>query len=376
MRRRFFVAFTVLLVVMLATCDLFEPAARDSEPLFTDDGRPMVRLSIGLGNKGASRAISSDQDPETFVNTTDGYYEVAFIDNGTIYRAEWYGNDEGSIAVPMGIYTGATKAILFAGRDSDKTLLAIGIISEIDGDSVADDLGGVAQILADTESVTFQMFALESGVTGNKATSSFFIEGPTQATPGPVDFTAKPIASYRGDGFVFTIPEHGYTNSVDDSLTATDSSLLNKTKNIVGLYKVKYGSAINDGSIFDGVIVKDDDWVNAENYSNPTGKTVELVTRFPTQGEAVPINSGYGEFYFNIDVEDLSATEDGLHKIWIDVPVCAIGSEDSRSSPVTWHIRGGLDNEELDSGNSATSTGGAFLLNVGGLTLLNIGQTW
>jgi hypothetical protein len=388
MKRKIFAAFAVLLVVMLATCDLLEPDTRDNEPLFTPDGRPMVRLSIGVGNNGASRAISSAQDPETFVNTANGYYEVAFLDPEspytTIYRAAWDGNKSGTIAVPMGDYTGATKAILFAGRKSDKTLLAIGEISEIDNIPLgslsslgpAGAVDDVAEIFADTESVTFKMYALESGVTVNKATSSFVIAGPKKASPGNVDFTAKDIKSYQsGKGFVFTIPDYDYADSEDDS-AAADSSFLDFDTNIVGLYKVKYGTTVNDGSLFGGVMVTSNTWVYSVNYSKSSDPTVDFETRFPTQGKTVPIKSGYGEFYFNIDLSSLSVNEEGLHKVWIEVPVNAIGSDTTRTTPVDWYIRGGLDNEELDGGVAATSEGGAFLLNVGGLNILNINNNW
>jgi len=372
MKRRFLAVFAALLALTLTTCDLIEPGARDDQPLFTEDGRPMVRLSISLGNSSSSRAMTKGQ-AQPIVNAPDGYYEVAFKDpdpiSSKIYRTHWNHSDNGGeIAVPKGIYTLANQAILFAGRESDKTLLAIGIISAIDNVELANILSpgtaNVAEIFSDTESVTFTLYALESRVTGDKATSSFKILGPTSSAPNTnTDFSTdhKLITTFK-TGFEFVVPGSGHENSTDDS-SAVDSSNLDIITNIVGRYTVKYGTSANNGSIYDGVIAADDDWVYAVN-NKVAGPTLQLETRFPKQGDPIQRDGG---FYFNINVKDLG--ENGIHKVHIEVPVNAIGSGDS---PGTWYIRGGLNNTDLDGG-LATSTGGAFVLNVGDVANVGVG---
>jgi hypothetical protein len=378
MKRRFFAVFAVLLALMLATCDLLEPDARNSTPKFTPDGRPLVRLSIGLGNRGVSRTMNQTQAQGIIeIANGDGYYEVAFQDpkSTEIYRKGWRFDDaEGEIEVPPGKYTNANQAILFAGTRVeigntgvyDYTLLAIGIISKVDNVPLGSltSLGpvgavdGVAEIFPSTTSVEFTLYALESSV--NKTNSSFEILGPTtylvNSKSDNFSTSNKGIDDVVGGGFKFSIPESGYVNSVDDVVTtpATDGLTMDITKNIVGCYTV----SVSNNSLYDGVYVEGNNWVHAVNYDDPNKPAVPLVPRFPKQGETIPSDGG---FYFNINVASLS--DNGHHKVYMEVPVYAIGDS---NSPETWYILGGLDNENLDEGTS-NSTGGAFLLNVGSL---------
>jgi len=387
MKRRFFAVFAVLLVLMLATCDLIEPGAGDNFPRFTDDGRPMVRLTIDLGKKGVSRTMN-DTQAQGIVNDPDGdaYFEVAFKDpkpgSTKIYRADWAAGETGLIAVPMGVYTNANQAILFAGERKETapntyeyTLLAIGIISAIDNIPLgsltslgpAGAVDGVAEIFAETVSVTFALNALKSSV--NKTSSSFEILGPTSDNEDNDDFSTsnKGIDSFHG-GFMFTIPGFGYASTIDDSSTATDGPSMDTDESIVGLYTIGYGVSANNGSIYDGVYVAGNNWVHAVNYPGLSLSPLVLVTRFPQLGDSIPRDGG---FYFNIDVENLTEDQNGLHEVYMEVPVYAISSD---NSPIPWYIRGGLDNKVLDEGLAA-STGGAFLLNVGGLVGLEIKKT-
>jgi len=137
MKRRFFAVFAVLLALMLATCDLLEEP-KDELPLLTPDGRQMVHLSIkvgdNIGNKSVSRALDFTQ-AKPLVEGSTGYYEVAFLDVGDIYRYRYdmadY-PDPWDVSVPLGFYKGANKAIVLAGfvdsSSGDHILLAIGII--------------------------------------------------------------------------------------------------------------------------------------------------------------------------------------------------------------------------------------------------------
>jgi len=176
----------------------------------------MVHLSIGVGNDPTSRALTAD-----LAKSLVDYYEVAFKDpgyNGTtntkIYRTAWNYAKTGRIAVPAGDYTGAGKAVLFAGRYNDKTLYAVGIITAVDSTS------GTADIKPTTTKVTFTLSPLLNDINGDPATSTFLITGPESATLGgsaghnysSTGLSSIPMATFAGGKNypVFALPEAGY----------------------------------------------------------------------------------------------------------------------------------------------------------------------
>jgi len=334
MKKTVFALFAVLLAVLLVTCDLFGPSSGTEEALFTEDGRPMVRLTISVGNIGVSRALTTTQ-----AQSAVDYYEVVFKDPKGVLHQEAWDSGTTSITIPVGNYTGATKAVVFAGVKSDKTLLAVGIITAVDGNLIG---AGDAIIKSDTNSVTFTLSPLTNAVSTNKASTTFKIIGPTKDSVDEFDYSTAnansiPVTLSGGTYPVFCVPGGNYAN--------TDSSPANLAENIVGSYSV-------DNPYFDGVILAAAWSATSGNYSGggETGVTVVVDPADDTVGD--PIN---GEFIFLIDA---SSCGDGLSKVYIDVPVYALGNTD-----ITWHIKGGTTNSDPDGG--AGTNGGAVLLAVG-----------
>jgi len=349
MKKTVFALFAVLLVLSLATCDLFEPPAgiEGNLPKPTDGNREMVRLTIGVGNNGISRALTLPQ-AQANVNIL----EVAFTDGTDVYRTSWNGGDT-YLDVPAGDYTGPEKAVVLAGYDNgsgiDLTLLAVGKITNINGGG---DLGASPAIIDKTTTgVTFTLIPLEGGVT-NTIASAFHILGPTSLSLQTNDGT-KGISTYN-DTFpypVYTLPAR-YNYSVNDSGAANPSGL-NTTENVIGQWNFT-------NSYYAGLKQKGS-WTVASTYtiseigSEPKVE-VGVTPRFPRANDSID-----GKFYFTINLGNVSG---GYSKISMKAPVVAIKDTVSPNgtAALTWNIRGGINNDELDLDTGSGSDGGAVLL--------------
>jgi hypothetical protein len=348
MKKSLCVLFAALLALLLVTCDSFAPPDGGDTPLFTEDGRPMVKLTINVGDNGTSRAMIGNQDQKDAVT----HYEVAFLSGSNIYRTKWPKSaGSGTITVPTGAYATAADAVLFAGKaDSTNgdTLLAIGAIT-----ATSDGGTGSTDITLSTNSVTFTLYALLS-----EADTSFKILGPTAAT-GLTNYATYAKIPGPGSTFnMFGVPGHGFSN------TGTGY-----TSTIAGQFTINCGSSGTGNANYAGVWIKgpwdviSDVPANTEMPSGGTGLQVvtSVITPSSQSNVAAPTN---GVFVFKIDVSSLGS--DGYSKIYLNVPVNAInGNTSNDSSPVTagnWYIRGGLNNSAVDEGS--TSDGGAVVLEI------------
>jgi len=366
MKRTVFTLFAALLVLLIASCDLFEPpaGAEVNSPNPTDDGREMVRLTINVGDSGTSRALTLAQ-----AKTNVNYYEVVFMDNsGTTYRQNWSGGTT-TLDVPAGDYTGPEKAVVFAGRRpnagdfENMTLLAIGKITNIDGGA---DLGTSPAVISKTTTgVTFTLIPLESGITDDWTSSSFQILGPTSLSLQTNDGT-RGISTYP-DALpipVYTLPAK--TDSSFNDNAATSPAGLNSVQNVVGMWAFT-------NSHFSGVKTKGA-WKVASIYPTELGANpqveVKTIPRFPNVSTTNIID---GNFYFNFNLGNVSG---GYSKISMNVPVVAIKDDTSYNGvpSLTWNIRGGTNNDSLDYSTSTDPDGGSVLLYIdSGLVTLSIG---
>jgi len=360
MKRKFFAVFAVLLVLALVTCD----SGSGTEEPVTEGG--MVHLTINVGDVSASRALTL-AGAQGVVNAAGGFFEVVFKDGSDYYRKSWAYGTTGTIDVPARTYTGWGEAVLFAGRESDKTLLAIGAITKINtGTPFA--AGSAAVIDNNTTSVTFTLSALISGVTSNKTTSSFQILGPISATANsPTDFTTdhQGIGTSNGNPF-FYLPAKDYNGYVSDS-SATDGSSLNKINNIVGCYTINCGTAGAANTYYSSVIVKSWSVTPAPADTTYTANLINdsFIPRYPATNAALTD----GKFYFNIET-NTTGSNNGYCKVSLVANVVAIIDQDGigNVTPIPWVIKGGLDNNTVDNSN----TGGAFVLKVGSLITIEI----
>jgi len=365
MKRKIFAAFAVLLAFMLATCDLVEPpsAAKDDSPKFTPDGRPMVRLSINVGNNAVNKSIS-----RALVKSEVDWYEVAFVDpyfgtSGDVYRKAW-ASTSGNVYVPQGNYTSGNYAVLFAGKkNGDGTnpiLLAVGVLSNTGTEDDPLSGGGTTTkiINGDTKEVEFTLTMLTNDVKADKDDSTFKIIGPPDYKTESIA-SAFPTKSINSVSYpAFMIP--GGELTPDDDF---DHGSLPYTGNdLMGHYQINIPHKT--------LMVLQGTWgfqsAGQPFGSDVTGVTVTATPKYPGTAAGTSID---GDFYFLITVPDES--NGGLSKIYIDVPVYAINSTsttDSENGTTAgiWHIQGGTVNMDLDGGTG--TTGGAVLLEVEHIT--------
>jgi hypothetical protein len=357
MKKTIFALIAVLLFVLMATCEDYGTKAGtdpdDGLPWYTEDGRRMVPFDI-LPPGNPSRAMTND-----LARGGIDYYEVAFKDplyNGTtntkIYRAAWNYTQTGRIAVPPGDYFGPEKAILFAGRYSDRTLLAAGILTKIEDDTLTGlTLPITATIGPNTTQVTFRLAPFENDIKPDPA-STFKITAP--ATPDYQTSSIPTVGFPKAeiDGIIyplFRIPRDS------DATTATFG---------FDIPSIRFETAPASGtwnyqSTADGIIIKEAGKIISSGvfYQDDKGVAVKGVTPNPIMPDSGAID---GTFNLKIDTTGLDAA---LSRLSIEVPVCAI--DITNDAPGTWYIRGGMSQNILDAGYTVNSLGGAILLAVG-----------
>jgi len=389
MMRKVYFAITALLALAVFSCD-FIPNAPASEPVtYTEDGRELVTLTIGVPNK--SKALTA-----ALAQAGTNFYEVAFTDGTNIYRHSWDWTQTGKIQVPTNInYAGADKAVLFAGRYSDMTLLAIGRITGIttDGASTTVNYAGTpdATVTLTTTSVTFTLAPLLTNVNGNESeaavvNSSFLITGPAAVVsppaPAPVQsyittivYASKklPTAKLTSGGTknipIFLIPAANTGASATFGL-----SVGNTLATAVDFDDYNIGTKVLAGSKIRFAGVSSTSPSTLANFAPVLlNSTTTVFGAGLATGSALPAS-----IPMTLIAADPNAI--GLCTIAIEVPVAALDATAS-TSPLTWYVRGGLQNARFDEGPTATpvanAQGGAILIGVGNLPAdITIGTDW
>jgi len=361
------VPLVLLPVILLASCylsELFLDADADDEP-------PMASLIISLGDGGTNRALISTDAP----GNAD-YYEVVFKDPNVstkfYQKAFSHGDQPGNrtITIPVGDYTGDTKAVLFAGCNDGThyILLGIGYITQVDGAKLSERTDGHANtafIGAGTHNITFTITALTGGIT-SPSSSTFEILGPTDD-----NYPAASQGTVTVSGVSYpTFPIPGYDYPSDDSTyTYNTSATSYLQKNIVGQYTV------NLTSHSDAVIQTSAWTATATPYISgggaPSG-TIVCYAYGPTssRGSVFSITNNICTFGFVVDVSSLvNSSDNGYYSVLIDAQVRALAPVSSSTyevgSPVEWHIRGGIDDTTPDGAGSGDNFGALIILNVG-----------
>jgi len=384
MKKTIFALFAVLLVLMMATCDLFElPIAAESNlPLVTPDGRPAANLTINF--ESTSRALVASDAP-----AAADFYEVVFKDPSASLPDDYHVKSFGlsaaaatrTITIPVGDYTGDTKAVIFAGKDDggDKILLGIGYITSVDGTALASRPGGLANtayIESGSHTVTFTIAALESAVTTNKATSKFQILGPTAATTTNYNYATttsgtNPTITVTAGSVaypIFPVPPRLYANP--------DALFTNESKNIIGQYTVNltaHSAAVKLNSAWTVTAAQ---WSGgAATYTTGGGTAaagtgaITCTAEGTTPGSLLSIATNVCTFKFLVNVSAASGT-DGLCQVLIDAPVKALAPPSPaptyHGTETTWHIRAGTNSAGYDGASSGANTGALIILDVGG----------
>jgi hypothetical protein len=345
MKKTIFAALIALFAMPAVTCGLFPPDTTTGLTQLTEDDPGYITLSVGVSG-GRARAMDLAQAQAVVEETgvdADGYFEVVFYKYApnddqkitvryTIDFTAWNpgGGAPWKVRVPIANYTRdisdptANKAVLFAGRKSDTTLLAIGLLSvDYDLTSATPPAGVSFELKAITSK-------LSTGVPPAADPSAFLITGSTNfniiQTSDTIDGVVNPLK--------YQIPW--------------------KTSGITALYKftnLTTEALANGGNV--KVMVEDVD----------SGVPLEITTQ-PVLSTAPGAGGTSTEIHFTFD----TGAYEGMKKINMEIPVFAVNNKYSplfgRQEATRWFIRGGLDNNKIDTGgnSAAAGTGGAVLL--------------
>jgi len=331
MKKVFLIVTAVLLVMMLAGCDGVDQPSNVVG--YTDDGRAIVELELGLGLGKSARALHS-----TLAQAGSDFYEVIFVDSANkIYRTNWREGKVARLQVGTCDYdnTGDTDkgfAYVFAGRYSDKTLLGVGQLKSTD-----------TNISSSTTKVDFEIEPLETDIydtpaavakinaaTGSTLTSTNTGFKYTSVSTQPVTIEGKTAYAFE----VLTTP----TTATLDLLTSLTPEL--------------YDAFLPTGTPTGGQKA----YIWNEGDVKPTVLTSVGVDFDPTTAEV--------EF----TITPASGADDGLCLIYFEVPLKLYnggGQELGGQAAITWYYKGGLNNKLIDMGHSQMSLGGAILLATG-----------
>jgi hypothetical protein len=419
MKKTYFVAAAVALAVLIAGCEGFiEPPAK------ADNSEGLVisfRTGDGSVTSDGSRALTTP-----IAAAGSDFFEVVFDNGAKKVRTSWGGGRTGKIIPGAGIYDNAFigdngvtngpihgKAYLFAGRNG--TLLGVGLLVDvinnveispgdyssgttIDMDTAIEvvfevtalntDVGGLRNPAgtpfstpkpdgSNPKLTTFQFPAAGAAYTGLNVgsllldetqdpplTAPVFIVDPSTVTdPGDPDNLPDPIPpTYSTEPATFDI-----TDTTGDPLSAViQSAIIAAASTPTGPppLPTDRNRIISNGFIW-------------EAGGSPLGEVTGVVDQL-IKGDQLPIP---------IPLTLTPGPKVGLSRISIEIPVF-LYSDDSDitasalgdpgwenrpttngAKPVTWYIRGGLNNTAVDQGATFSdhdgSMGGAILIGVG-----------
>jgi len=337
-----------LLTIFLTVCGIIGCAPPEEgftgDDDFIDVEYSNDEKSITLYLEGSSpRTNKSRALTKNLAQIGYDYCEVVFQSGGVVTRTSWERGQSAAIrGVPRVAYptdtVGAdgTNAVLFVGKKSDKTLLAVGLISANYDDKGEAETPGV--LTDHTASVTFALKALEASASTTEVDSAF--SGGT-------------LASVTESGR--TLPMH----IIDfDPLAAIQTP-------------VPISYTLNDGinPYLPGVIVSAAPTAGFKNARVALGGGIYY--DFPTSASAT-VTAGFsaGEVtksYENDLVLTVTPTSVGYTGLVFKVPVHALTSDPSTvdaSAAVDWFIRHGFGTNILDLDEGTENAGGALLLSI------------
>jgi len=326
MKKVIFTGLIVFLAFFLASCGGLTSNPDTDKPVqYTEDGRPLVNLSIPTGEIGRSLTNALAQAGANYV-------EVVFHDSvgNKYYRTAGYLGLTISLAVPAGNYSG--EAVMLAGRNSDKTLLATGVITSTTDTSSTVTAG--ANIGSTTKSVTFTLVSLTAALNADAAIPSFVVTdlGKVDGVTYSGLFTLTNIVdgNFEGNKPCFQLPTVATYPVTDIKATLTIGG---------------FGATANTGNMI---------FVN-----NPS---TAAYLSFSKMGSGSPSLSGSitglthntalgttGAFNFTLAT---AINTESTDVIYFTIPVVAMST--GIPGIITWNIRGGLDTSlpDFDGQNS------------------------
>ena len=328
MKKVFILGIAALAALAIVTaCIVSEPVDGAASRLNADG---TVTLELGFRNQG--RALTAG-----IAQSTVNYYEAAFLSGGSVVRTTWGFGRSGSIQLAPGTYT----TLVFAGRESDKILLAFGVATAIGGTS------GVAAENGTVVAASFQVTI--TALTRN------------------IDFTMQALTGASFVSSVGTTPHSTYVDAFENPINvhpATRDSTITGTWTIASTNLATIAPMVFFTGTPAGAVMSVG--FSAEGSLDiPVNVTASLTT----PSAANPALPTTGAIALSIDVPDVSA---GVALIALNMPVTLFDDTDTDSniSPVTWFIRGGLNNGMPNAGNVSNPgvLGGAIILGWGAST--------
>jgi hypothetical protein len=387
----FFTAAAIL-VSFLFTCKPFTGGASDGD--YDESGDRITYTDVDYSPDGKSLTIYLDGSTPVRHSRALNYehakfghdlFEVAFISyKGTIARAVWEkgsaagvnGVERGvnySVADPTGLSPGYGAAIIFVGKKSDRTLLAVGKLLSVDG-----GLPGTTTIGPNSRFVTFQVEPLKAGVSDNAYFSSFTTnsKGGGGVDPGRTDVMPVTIGTGAKDFPLFNLAVSAVTNkNVDAEYKFEVASGLNSTyRNGIlrgGAMTIHFPSLpeyriprypMGDGTVEKWGTSKNGNVNNRIEVDGDTGvqplNNINSSTDFDN-----PSEFRIGPTHVNHNSEAFAFS--------FQIPVYPLTNIDSRGiiGPSTpnnfmWYIRPGYDSYWLDL-DDGVGNGGAILIGTG-----------
>jgi hypothetical protein len=414
MKKIMFAGIVIFLVMFAVTCDSFQPYDptdddailyyTDVEYVDMDEGSQITVYLDGTKpvpvTKKSQRAMAERAMTKNLAKMAYDYLEVIFVSNGTVARAYWElgqsagisgvnrNDGENDYAWVSGDVDGV--ALIFVGKKSDKTLLGVGQILQVDrlpkvvtpytwnAQGLPNTVGGDpydAVIVEKTQSVTFWVEAVKTGL---------LIK--TESTAGSTDieqkvsfdsFTSTTTASIRLNATRSALGNQYYPMyplPVPKRDTVFPNDWLTYTAN----YEFGGAAKTFDKEIIletDGVVAVEKRfprYMDGGRYREPQNKVdidteVEIVGTISAYTNIIPLlfrPLGYGIFSFYIEIPVYMLTDDK-------------GTNGGELEPIHWKIRTGLGSE-LYSMDDGLSNGGCVLIGIGvsALDWLEIEWDW
>ena len=367
MKKAIYIGIIALCALVMFSCDDFTSSAElaNNEPvLFAPDGvTPLVNLAIRVGG-GHNRALTQE-----LARGNIDFYEVAFLADDVVYRTSWNYTQVGRIAIPFGDYKfvdpaldnpdpasdgsapGDFVAILFAGRQSDRTLLAVGNLTS----TAVGGAPGTTLVGPNTTVITFTLSALTNDINVTPTTTTFGILEPDDNDP--IDYRTREITGNIPTALVNsrTIPVYKVPINNDE------------IKAYYGVKVPHYQGVVfaeaNSDIISAGIAIDDDG-----------GATVEGEVIHGLGDSVGDWNVSDPSTGFQIEIDTTNVPQAGISRLSVAVPVNAINND---NEPGKWFIRGGLSNHIFDAGitggvGGVASLGGAVLLAVGPVNIAGL----
>jgi hypothetical protein len=361
---------------------------------YSPDGRSITVYLDGSKPVRQSRALNLN-------NAKYGHdlFEVAFYRSGTTpARAVWEKGQAAGVNgvarnvdyryanIPAIIPDGGSPlikygaAIIFVGKKSDKTLLAVG---KLTGTSDSSDSGSNTLITENTRSVTFSVYAFNSGTSDDPENSSFYTAALRNGGDGtPLENaveTTTDVTSIMFGKFVFPLYRLN-KNQITD----------NQVIDAAYWFDVYSG----DFDDFHGGILQYQSPYNYQSisYTGPSLATMEdahrLGPRYPrgdgsweydilpllkdtSTGLTITSTSPNGDGSFQNPVKfkftSPKSMNNRIFAFSFQVPVFPLTNLDDRGLHDPWFLRPGYDSHWYDLDNGEGGNGGAILIGTGNI---------